>query len=135
MFPLRTTPKTILHEEGDLSTQHGVTHKLSRSIWPFADAVKLAKCDLRVVSFYDPYGQKLNSPWRVKHRILDVGTQDCLIQSEKLNLTTPVTIKPGDIFERESITESMPQLVDVEISVGATGISLTKTTVPLYIAR
>jgi hypothetical protein len=96
--------------------------------------INLAGCDLRVVSLYDVYGQKVSSPWRIKHRIFDVGPQDCLIQSEKMNLTTPVTIKPGDVFERESISESMPQLVDVEISVGATGASLAKTTVPLYIA-
>jgi hypothetical protein len=97
--------------------------------------IKLAGCDLRVVSLYDPYGQKIYSPWRAKHRIFNVGNQDCLIQSEKMNFTTPVAIKPGEVFERESILESVPQLVDVEISVGATSTSLTKTTVPLYIER
>jgi hypothetical protein len=69
----------------------------------------------------------------MKHRIFDVGTQDCLIQSEKMNLAGPVTIKAGDVFERESISESAPRLVDVEISVGTTSTSLTKTTVPLYV--
>jgi hypothetical protein len=97
--------------------------------------IKLAGCDLRVVSLFDVYGQRFNSPWRIKHRIFDVGTQDCLIQSEKMNLTRPVTIKPGDVFERESISESVPKLVDIEISVGVTSTSLTKTTVPLYVER
>jgi hypothetical protein len=98
-------------------------------------AIKLAGCDLRVVSFYDPYGTRTNSPVRIKHRIFDVGAKDCLIQSEAMNLTTPVTIKPGDVFERERISESLPQLVDIEISVGATSTSLTKTTVPLFVER
>ena len=77
----------------------------------------------------------MDSPWRIKHRIFDVGTQNCLIQSEQMNLRTPVTIKSGDVFERESISESVPKLLDVEISVGATSTSLTKTTVKLYVQR
>jgi hypothetical protein len=97
--------------------------------------IRLAGCDLRVVSFYDSYGQKLNSPVRIKYRIFDVGPQDCLIQSERINLMTPITIKSGDVFERESISEWVPQLVDIEISVGAISTSLTKTTVPLYVER
>jgi hypothetical protein len=95
--------------------------------------IRLAGCDLRVVSFYDAYGQRLNSPFLIKHRIFDLGTQDCLVQSEKMNLATPVTIKPGVVFERESLSDSKPQLVDTEISVGATSTSLTKTTVLLYV--
>jgi hypothetical protein len=95
--------------------------------------IRLAGCDLRVVSFYDAYGQRLDSPFLIKHRIFDLGAQDCLIQSEKMNLATPVTIKPGVVFERESLSESKPQLVDTEISVGATSTSLTKTTVRLYV--
>ena len=50
-----------------------------------------------------------------------------------MNLPTPVAIKAGEVFERESISESVPQLVDIEILVGATSTSLTKTTVRLYV--
>ena len=97
--------------------------------------IKLEGCDLRVVSFFDVFGQRFNSPWRIKHRIFDVGTQDCLIQSEKMNLPRPVTIKSGEVFEREGISESVPKLVDIEILVGAASTALTKTTVPLYVAE
>jgi hypothetical protein len=97
--------------------------------------INLAGCNLRVVSLYEPYSNKLYSPVRIMQRIFDVGTQDCLIQSEKMNLATPVNIKAGDVFERESISEGFPQLVDIEISVGTARTSLTKTTVPLYIVQ
>lgn len=97
--------------------------------------IKLAGCDLRVVSLFDVYGRDFYSPWRIKHRVFDVGTEDCVIQSEKMNLASPVTVKPGEALERESISESAPKLVDIEISVGATRNSLTKTTVPLYVER
>lgn len=70
--------------------------------------IKVAGCDLQVVSLYDPYGQQVNSPWRIKQRFFDVGPQDCLIQSEKMKLTMPVTIKSGDVFDRESISEGVP---------------------------
>ena len=94
--------------------------------------INLAGCDLRVVSLYESYSQRANSPWQIKHRLFNVGTQDCLIQSKMMNLPAPVAIKAGDVFERESISESVPQLVDIEISVGATSTSLTRTTVRLY---
>jgi hypothetical protein len=97
--------------------------------------IKLAGCDLQVASFYDGYGQNFNSPWRIRHQIFDVGPQDCQIQSERMNLTTPMIIKRGDVFERERISERVPELVDVEISVGATGVPSAKTTVRLYMAR
>jgi hypothetical protein len=112
-----------------------LTGRLVSSSGEKVTSIKLAGCDLRVVSLYDPYGQKLNSPVRIKHRIFDVGSRDCLIQSDRLNVPTPVTIKPGEIFERESISESVPQLVDIEMSLGATSTFLTKTTVPLYVER
>jgi hypothetical protein len=95
--------------------------------------IKLGGCELRVVSLFDLYGQRLSSPWRVKHRILDVGAQDCVIQSEKMKLVSPVTVKSGVVIEREDISEKTPKLVDVEISVGTTSTSLAKTTVPIYV--
>jgi hypothetical protein len=110
-----------------------LTGRLQSSSGEKVTTINLAGCDLRVVSLYDPYGNKLFCPWRIKHRVFNVGTQGCLIQSEKMNVTTPVAIKPGDIFEREIISESGAKLVDIEISVGATSTSLTKTTVPLYV--
>jgi hypothetical protein len=52
-----------------------------------------------------------------------------------MTLSGPVTIKPGDIFENESISESSPKFVDVEILVGVTPTSLSKATIPLYVGR
>jgi hypothetical protein len=96
-------------------------------------AIKLGGCDLRVISLFDVYGQHLYSPWRIKHRVFDVGTHDCVIQSERMKLASPVTVKSGDMIEKESISERPPKLVEIEISVGSTATSLTTTTVPLYV--
>jgi len=67
--------------------------------------VKLGGCDLRVVSLYDRYGQNLGSPWQIKHRIFNVGTESCVVQSEQLDAKGPFTIGPGAIFEREMVAE------------------------------
>jgi len=83
----------------------------------------------------DVYGQQYNSPWRIKQRVFNVGTQNCEIQSEQITVSGPVTVKPGDIFEKESISESSPELADVEIFVGVNPTSLSKATIPLYVER
>lgn len=98
-------------------------------------AIKASGCDLQVVSLTDPYGQNLTSPFRIKYRIFNIGAQNCVIQSERINLASPLTIKPGEIVEREQLSESAPKLNDVEISVGANSTSLTTTTVRLYVGR
>ena len=97
--------------------------------------LKLAGCDLRIVSVFDVYGSQYNSPWRIKQRVFNVGTQNCEIQSEQIALSGPVTVKPSDIFENESISESSPKLVDVEILVGVNPTFLSKATIPLYVER
>jgi hypothetical protein len=94
--------------------------------------VKLAGCDLRVVSLYDIYGRSLRSPWQIKNRIINVGTESCVVKSEQLDARDPFTIAPGAIFEREIISERSPVLVDSEAAIGTTNTSLTKTQFQLY---
>jgi hypothetical protein len=97
--------------------------------------IKLAGCDLQVVSLFGLYGEHLDSPFRIKYRIVNVGAQNCAIQSEKMSLASPVSIKPGETLEKEKLSGGPPKLDDVEISVGPTSTSLTKTTVRLYAER
>jgi hypothetical protein len=97
--------------------------------------LKLGGCDLRIVSLFDVYGQQFTSPWRIKQRVFNVGTQNCFVQSEKVSLSGPFTVKPGDIFEQESISEGAPKLLDAEISVGVNPVFLSKATIPLYVGR
>jgi hypothetical protein len=97
--------------------------------------VKSAGCDLRVVSFYDRYGQNLDSPWRIKHRIFNAGTESCVVQSEQLDASGPFTIGPGAIFEREIITEHAPYLADFEVSVGTASTTMEKTHIQLYVEK
>ena len=47
-------------------------------------AIKEGGCDLRVVSLYDQFGTHFNSPWRIKDRIFNAGTQGCIIQLGRL---------------------------------------------------
>ncbi|HVS88236.1 MAG TPA: hypothetical protein VHF01_08430 [Candidatus Acidoferrum sp.] len=99
-------------------------------------AIKLAGCDLQVVSLFDIYGQHLSSsPWIIKHRIFNVGSQNCVIQSEKIGLVSPVTIKPGDILEKERFSDGAPKLFEVQVSLGAASMPPTSTTIPLYVER
>ena len=95
-------------------------------------SVKEDNCELRVISLFDRYGQGINSPWRIKHRIFNVGIHNCFIESAKLNPKGTFTIGPGEIFEREWITARPPRLTDVEVSVGDTNTTLKKTMFQVY---
>jgi hypothetical protein len=97
--------------------------------------IRLAGCDLNIVSFYDLYGQHYHSPWRIKYRIFNVGAQDCVLQSKELEVDRPVTLKAGDLFEKEWVSKDPPTLTDVQISVGAVNAAPINTTAPAYLGR
>jgi hypothetical protein len=94
--------------------------------------VKQAGCDLRIISFYDRYGERLNSPWRIKDRIYNAGTQSCVVESVQVNPKGPFPIGPGDVFEKEWIVERVPTLVGIDLSVGLTNTTLEKTHIQLF---
>jgi hypothetical protein len=95
-------------------------------------AVKEGGCDLRVVSLYDQYGTRLNSPWRIKDRIFNVGTQGCVIQFGQISQKAPFTIGSGDVFEREWIVERVPVLVRSDLSVGLSDGTMKKIPIQIY---
>jgi len=97
--------------------------------------ISAAGCELRIVSFYERYGSNLDSPWRIKHRVFNIGSQSCVVQSAQLNPRGPVTVSAGDVFEREWISAKVPKLVDGDVSVGASNTSLKNVPVRLYIER
>jgi hypothetical protein len=90
---------------------------------------------LRIVSFYDTYGNSLNSPWRIKHRVFNNGSQPCTVQSPLLNPRGPISVSAGDVFEREWITGKSPKLADGKVSVGASNTPLKDVPVRLYVER
>ncbi len=94
--------------------------------------VKEGGCDLRVISIYDHYGDRLSSPWRIKHRIFNTGTQSCVVQSVQINPKGPFTIGPGDVFDREWIIEYPPKLISTDLSVGLTNTTLKKIPIQIY---
>jgi len=97
--------------------------------------ISTAGCELRVVSFYDVYGNSMSSPFRIKHRVFNAGSQPCVVQSAQLNPKGGFTVSPGDIFEREWITGKPPKLVDGVVSVGAVNTSLKDVPVRIYVER
>ncbi|HEY1159423.1 MAG TPA: hypothetical protein VGE83_02270 [Terracidiphilus sp.] len=97
--------------------------------------ITAAGCELRIVSFYDRYGQSTSSPYRIKHRVFNVGDQPCVLQSAQLNPKGPFTVSGGEIFEREWITGKPPKLVDEEVSVGAINTQLKNVPIRIYVER
>lgn len=97
--------------------------------------ITAAGCELRIVSLYDRYGQSTSSPWRIKHRVFNIGSQSCVVQSAQLNPRGPVTVSAGDVFEREWISAKPPKLVDGDVSVGASNTPLKNVPVRLYVER
>jgi hypothetical protein len=95
--------------------------------------VKLAGCDLRVVSLFELYGNSYHSPWHIKHRIFNIGSHDCLIQSQTLKLENPTLIKPGEALDREQVSEYRPKLLDVVILMGAVGTARETTSISVYV--
>jgi hypothetical protein len=88
----------------------------------------VAGCDLQVVSSYEAYGQNFHSFWHIKHRLFNIGSKDCVIQSQTLNLETPTVIKAGETLDREQIFEHAPKLFDAVIAIGAAGSPRQTTT-------
>lgn len=94
--------------------------------------VERAGCDLQVDSLFEVYSQNFSSPWHIKHRILNIGSKDCVIQSQTLNLENPTVIKAGETLDREQAFEHAPKLLDAVISIGASGSPRETTSVSIY---
>lgn len=92
--------------------------------------VKEAGCDLRVVTSFARYEQDSNTRV-IQHRIFNAG-QSCVVSSDKLDPKGPITIGAGEAITRERLALSRPKLVQIEVSVGATGFTPKKTLIPLY---
>jgi hypothetical protein len=102
-------------------------------------SLALVGCELRVISStesYDP-GAILwwKAPSKIRYRFINSGAQDCVIQSTKLMVTSPSLIKVGEVLEKEAFSQNRPELLDIEISVGPTSSSITKTAVSAYVQR
>lgn len=97
--------------------------------------VNLAGCNLQVASVFDVYGQHPDSPWHIKHRIINVGPRDCVVQSQALNLDNPTVVKSGETLEREQILEHAPRQSDVAVSVGTAQSPRETSNITVYVAR
>ncbi len=83
-------------------------------------------CTLTIVSAYERFPGQGGSwpwtpgPWRVYHHIVNTGTKNCLVASDRLE-TTPVALSPGDGASRIFYSIPRPKLVTHEISFGVDG--------------
>jgi hypothetical protein len=108
-------------------TQHSSGEKLT--------VVSQAGCSLQVVSIFEVYGRWLDSPWHVKHRIINVGPKDCIVQSQAMNLENPTVIKPGEVLDRELILQNAPKQQDAPMSLGTAQSPRETANITVYVAR
>jgi hypothetical protein len=97
--------------------------------------VSEAGCELRIVSFYDRYGDDFRSPWRIKYRVFNVGDHECILRSTLLNPKGLFTIQAGEVFDREWIIDRSPRVLDTEVSVGLTNSTLKSAPIRIYVER
>jgi hypothetical protein len=93
--------------------------------------ISAAGCELQVVSSDEPYGV-YSGIWQIKDRIINNGSQECVIQSHALNLDVPSVSKPGETLDRWRLSEHMPKLTKAAVSVGATGATRESTEIQIY---
>jgi hypothetical protein len=110
-----------------------LTGRIQSSNGEHLTTVKLAGCELRIVSAFEVYDKNFNSPWHIKHRIFNVGSRDCVIQSQTLKLENPTIIRPGDTLDREQVSEYPPKLLNVAISMSAGGAARETTSISIYV--
>jgi hypothetical protein len=108
-------------------TQHSSGEKLT--------VVNLAGCSLQVVSIFEVYGQWSDSPWHIKHRILNVGSKDCIVQSQAINLELPTVVKSGEALDREQVLARPPKQRDVPMSVGTAQSPRETSNITVYVPR
>jgi hypothetical protein len=101
--------------------------------------LSVAGCELRVISASAPYDEQAvqwwKGPFEIRYRVLNYGAQDCVIQSKEMMIVRPFIIKAGEALEKEALSKGRPEILDVEISVGITDASTTRTSVPAYVGR
>jgi hypothetical protein len=96
--------------------------------------VNLAGCNLQVLSLFEIYGQRTDSPWHIKHRIINVGSNDCIVQSQALDLENPTIIKSGEALDREQMLEHAPKQRSAQMSLGLAQSSRETSTISVYVA-
>ena len=97
--------------------------------------VNLAGCNLQVVSIFEVYGQRPDSPWHIKHRIINVGPNDCIVQSQAIDVGNPTVVKSGEVLDREQILEHAPKQRDAPMSLGTAQSPRETANITVYVAR
>jgi hypothetical protein len=92
-----------------------------------------AGCSLHIESHYyqaDSSAWPWQGPWEFHYSVLNVGSQKCVVQSEKF-LDTPVSIEPGQSQFSTGYSKDKPKLVQRDLSFGSDGPT-HKSTVSVY---
>jgi hypothetical protein len=98
--------------------------------------VSAAGCELEIISLFEIYGQSSDSPWHVKHRVINVGGQTCVIQSPKMDFLLTTPIKPGEVMDRERVLARSPKRRDdVSFSLGVEHSAQETINVSAFVPR
>jgi hypothetical protein len=77
-------------------------------------------CALTVISSFQQFNSDSlpwQGPWQINYRVLNVGTQKCVVQSDQL-FANPVAIEAGQQLERTEFSQTEPKLVLRNLSFG-----------------
>lgn len=95
--------------------------------------LKEGGCTLTVISSFERFatgGWPWSGPWQISHRVINAGTQKCVVESGQLT-AAPAAILPGEEMKRTAFSASKPKLVQRELAFGIDG-SARKTQVALF---
>jgi len=97
--------------------------------------INQAGCNLQILSLFEVYGRWSDSPWHIKHRIINVGAKDCIVQSQAMSLENPTVIKSGETLDREQMLADTPTRRDVPMSVGTAQSAHETANITIYAPR
>jgi len=97
--------------------------------------LKEGACTLTVISSFDrvapgEWPWSGSGPWRIFHRVINAGTQKCVVESGQLT-GAPAVVLPGEELKRTAFSASKPKLVQRELGFGIDG-SARKSQVALF---
>jgi hypothetical protein len=97
--------------------------------------VNAGGCNLQVISLFEVYSTRFDSPWHVKNQIINSGARDCVVQSSTIGIANPAVVKSGEVLDREQALEHAPEQREVPFSVGIAQAARETTNVTVYTAR
>jgi hypothetical protein len=91
-------------------------------------------CALTVVSSFERLDDIVippwSGPWVISYRVINTGSQKCIVQSEQLTGGAEAVVLPGEEFRRTVLSASEPLLIREDLTFGSS--SLRKAPYAVY---